>query len=186
MIIEDDGDGDEFIVLLLLKAQGNITEMNSESSASRHRYDITMSRRTRKVQGLQEKPRSENSNGNVMSLQNLLGVKEGDDEDGISEHKSLKQLIKGDHHHENSNNHNKGLGRNSLGQHFNEEEKNLNQNQNQNLQVVRRNESVQEGLKLKKLVRRYAKVLGHLMKAKTKRDPHLPESSKNHVFKLSK
>ncbi|KAI9116460.1 hypothetical protein K1719_012627 [Acacia pycnantha] len=151
--------------------------MNSASPATKHRYDITMSKRTRKQ--TPEKPRSEGTNtdsknrdngGIVVSLENLLQVKDGED---ISDHKSLKQLIRGD---SDGNNNNKG--RNSLGQHFNEEEKNL--------QVVRKNqnESVQEGLKFKKLVRRYAKVLGHMMKAK--RDPHLGESAKKPVFKLPK
>ncbi|XP_028799737.1 uncharacterized protein LOC114755032 [Neltuma alba] len=150
--------------------------MNSPSPATKHRYDITMSRRTRK-QTPSEKPRSESNtdsknreNGIVVSLENLLQVKDGEQ---INDHKSLKQLIRGD---SESNNNNKG--RNSLGQHFNEEEKNL--------QVVKKNqnESAQEGLKFKKLVRRYAKVLGHMMKAK--RDPHLGESGKKPVFKLHK
>ncbi|XP_054814215.1 uncharacterized protein LOC129314808 [Prosopis cineraria] len=154
--------------------------MNSLSPATKHRYDITMSRRTRK-QTSSEKPRSDaiadsknRDNGIVVSLENLLQVKDGEE---ISDHKSLKQLIRGDSE-TNHNNNNNNKGRNSLGQHFHEEEKNL--------QVVRKNQndSVQEGLKFKKLVRRYAKVLGHMMKAK--RDPHLGESGKKPVFKLPK
>ncbi|KHN49060.1 serum response factor homolog A-like [Glycine soja] len=119
-------------------------------------------------------------------------VKEG----GESDHKSLKQLIIGDDDHKeakkgssnnNSNNNNsdherggKGGSRNSLGEHFTEEEK------QHNLQLVRmqQNKDNLQGLKLKKLVRRYAKVLGHLMKAK--RDPHLGgDAGKKPVFKLS-
>lgn len=122
-------------------------------------------------------------------------VKEGG---GESDHKSLKQLIIGDDDHKeakkkgnNNNNNNdnnsddherggKGGSRNSLGEHFTEEEK------QHNLQLVRmqQNKDNLQGLKLKKLVRRYAKVLGHLMKAK--RDPHLGgDAGKKPVFKLS-
>lgn len=142
-----------------------------------------MSRRTRK-QTPCEKLRSEGTNtdtknrengGIVVSLENLMQVKDGEE---IGDHKSLKQLIRGDGETNSSSSNNKG-GRNSLVQHFNEEEKNL--------QVVvkkNQNESAQEGLKFKKLVKRYAKVLGHMMKAK--RDPHLGESAKKPVFKLPK
>ncbi|KAG5015816.1 hypothetical protein JHK82_021498 [Glycine max] len=122
-------------------------------------------------------------------------VKEGG---GESDHKSLKQLIIGDDDHKeakkkgnNNNNNNdnnsddherggKGGSRNSLGEHFTEEEK------QHNLQLVRmqQNKDNLQGLKFKKLVRRYAKVLGHLMKAK--RDPHLGgDAGKKPVFKLS-
>ncbi|KAF7824465.1 RING finger protein 113-like protein [Senna tora] len=150
--------------------------MSSESPASKHRYDITKSRRTRKQLGRSEQgdhhhqaKKKENTNGNInaVSLEDLL---DNDDDEMNDQHKSLKQLINGDQHHHHHLQYDNNKGRNSLGQHFNEEERNNNQH-----------ESVQQGLKFKKLVRRYAKLLGqHLIKPKPHDSPNKP------LFKLSK
>lgn len=159
--------------------------MEVQSPSVKRHYDITMSRRTRKqqiqVQQINnEKPISKcdtntttttkdvsNETNNHLIPNNKV-VKESDEND----HKSLKQLIVGDEKDGGS----KGRNSSSLGEHFTEEEKQL--------QLVRMQQKDNiQGLKFKKLVSRYAKVLGHLMKAK--RDPHLADAGKKPVFKLS-
>ncbi|KAL5098451.1 hypothetical protein RYX36_002778 [Vicia faba] len=157
--------------------------MEVQSSAKRH-YDITMSRRTRKQN---EKPISKDvsTTKDVASLETTLReMKEGNENSNINnnnDHKSLKQLIVGEEKEtttkcSSSDEGDNSKGRNSLGEHFSEEEKQL--------QLVRMQQKDNlQGLKFKKLVRRYAKVLGHLIKAK--RDPHLGDAGKKHVFKLS-
>jgi hypothetical protein len=148
--------------------------MEVQSSAAKRGYDITMSRRTRKQN---EKPTSKDvsTTKDVVPLETTLQeVKEGNDD-----HKSLKQLIGGEEKESTkkcSNDESENKGRNSLGEHFNEEEKQL------QLVTMQQKDNLQ-GLKFKKLVRRYAKVLGHLMKAK--RDPRLGDAGKKPVFKLS-
>ncbi|WJX72128.1 hypothetical protein P8452_56038 [Trifolium repens] len=148
--------------------------MEVQSSAAKRGYDITMSRRTRKQN---EKPTSKDvsTTKDAVPLETTLQeVKEGNDD-----HKSLKQLIGGEEKESTkkcSNDESENKGRNSLGEHFNEEEKQL------QLVTMQQKDNLQ-GLKFKKLVRRYAKVLGHLMKAK--RDPHLGDAGKKPVFKLS-
>jgi hypothetical protein len=133
-----------------------------------------MSRRTRKQN---EKPTSKDvsTTKDAVPLETTLQeVKEGNDD-----HKSLKQLIGGEEKESTkkcSNDESENKGRNSLGEHFNEEEKQL------QLVTMQQKDNLQ-GLKFKKLVRRYAKVLGHLMKAK--RDPRLGDAGKKPVFKLS-
>ncbi|KAL9321933.1 hypothetical protein ACSQ67_009986 [Phaseolus vulgaris] len=159
--------------------------MEVQSPSVKRPYDITMSRRTRKhqfpVQG-NEKPKSAMGDATPkddklkVQATTIGEVKQG----GENDHKSLKQLIIGDDDKEamkgNSDERGKG-SRNSLGEHFTEEEK-------QHLQLVRMQQKENlQGLKFKKLVSRYAKVLGHLLKAK--RDPHLGDAGKKPVFKLS-
>ncbi|KAK7323889.1 hypothetical protein VNO77_27389 [Canavalia gladiata] len=162
--------------------------MEVQSPAVKRHYDITMSRRTRKqasmpIQG-NEKSKSmvDDVTTKVETSKKITStsvIKEGD-ENG---HKSLKQLIIRDDNKDEkkgsvgNDERGKGSSRNSLGEHFTEEEK-------QHLQLVRMQQKDNlQGLKFKKLVRRYAKVLGHLMKAK--RDPHLGDATKKPVFKLS-
>ncbi|OIW11731.1 hypothetical protein TanjilG_20215 [Lupinus angustifolius] len=163
--------------------------MEVQSSSMKRNYDITMSRRTRKqsfqVQvGNEEPPLPPisvvfDTTKDDTSLENsvLHEVKEDENE---NDHKSLKQLIIGDEKDAimkcNSDEGGGKGGRNSLSEHFTEEEKNL------QLVRVQQKDNIQ-GMKFKKLVRRYAKVLGHLMKAK--RDPHLGEAGKKPPFKLS-
>ncbi|XP_014500764.1 uncharacterized protein LOC106761708 [Vigna radiata var. radiata] len=160
--------------------------MEVQSPSVKRPYDITMSRRTRKqqfsVQG-NEKPKSATGDEKltVETAQSngiIAEVKHG----GESDHKSLKQLIIGDDNERMKGNNNSDEGgkgsRNSLGEHFSEEEK------QQHLQLVRMQQKDNlQGLKFKKLVSRYAKVLGHLLKAK--RDPHLGDAGKKPLFKLS-
>ncbi|CAJ1958318.1 unnamed protein product [Sphenostylis stenocarpa] len=158
--------------------------MEVQSPAVKRPYDITMSRRTRKqqspVQG-NEKPKSAMVDVTPKDVKvavettqtnTIAGVKQG----GESDHKSLKQLIIGDDKEaKKGNNDERSKGsRNSLGEHFTEEEK-------QHLQLVRiqQKDNNLQGLKFKKLVSRYAKVLGHLMKAK--RDPHLSDAGKKPI-----
>lgn len=153
--------------------------MEVQSSAAKRHFDITMSRRTRKQN---EKPISKDvsTTKDVVSLETSLheAAKEGNEN---SDHKSLKQLIVGEEKEttmkcSSSDEGDNSKGRNSLGEHFSEEEKQL--------QLVRMQQKDNlQGLKFKKLVRRYAKVLGHLIKAK--RDPHLGDAGKKPVFKLS-
>ncbi|XP_061363945.1 uncharacterized protein LOC133307452 [Gastrolobium bilobum] len=149
--------------------------MEVKTPAMKRHFDITMSRRTRKQSipmQANEKPISVcDTTKNVSQETNLPEMKE----DG-NDHKSLKQLIIGDENDAMKCSDEGSKGRKELGEHFTEEEKHL--------QLVRMQQKENlQGLKFKKLVRRYAKVLGHLMKAK--RDPHLGEAGKKPVLKLS-
>ncbi|CAL5184783.1 unnamed protein product [Lathyrus oleraceus] len=153
--------------------------MEVQSSAAKRHYDITMSRRTRKQN---EKPISKDvsTTKDVVSHEAKEG-NENNNNNNNNDHKSLKQLIGGEEKEttmksSSSDEGDNSKGRNSLGEHFSEEEKQL--------QLVRMQQKDNlQGLKFKKLVRRYAKVLGHLIKAK--RDPHLGDAGKKPVFKLS-
>lgn len=185
--------------------------MEVQSPVVKRNYDITMSRRTRKQQQQPLFPVQQANNdhttyvdhdhdiNNHVSLKvetttlNPEVVKEEGGDENI-DHKSLKQLIVGEEKDAiikctsssvgdvndagaGNNNNNNNKGRNSLGEHFNEEEKQL------QLVLMQQKKDNLQGLKFKKLVRRYAKVLGHLMKAK--RDPHLGDAGKKPLFKLS-
>jgi len=162
--------------------------MEVQSPAVKRPYDITMSRRTRKQQfPVQGNEKTKSAMGDATQRDDKLSVEtaqtntitEVKQDGGESDHKSLKQLIIGDDKEAvkgHSDERGKG-SRNSLGEHFTEEEK-------QHLQLVRMQQKDNlQGLKFKKLVSRYAKVLGHLLKAK--RDPHLGDAGKKPVFKLS-
>ncbi|CAL0310836.1 unnamed protein product [Lupinus luteus] len=161
--------------------------MEVQSSPIKRNYDITMSRRTRK-QPLQVQFSDEKTPPISMVVDTtkdhakletrvLPELKENQNE---NDHKSLKQITLGDEKDaivQCSSDEGEGKGgSNSLGEHFIEEEKHL------QLVRVQQKDNLQ-GMKFKKLVRRYAKVLGQLMKAK--RDPHLGEAGKKNPFKLS-
>lgn len=143
-------------------------------------YDITMSRRTRRPQ----KVRDENENPSPPR-----GVAhEGEEND----RKSLKELIDGDGKTKAVSGGDEDVkgrsskavsggdedvkGRSSLGQRLTEGEKQL------QLVGVQQRDSL-NGLKLKKLVSRYAKVLGYLMKKNI--DPSLRDSKKKPIPKFS-
>ncbi|KAH8499275.1 hypothetical protein H0E87_017978 [Populus deltoides] len=166
------------------------------------RYDITMSRRTRKpLMNLKETnqnpttgaPREGNAAEDVGHDRGADSVlkKECGHEEGESRKSSLKQLIMkinaGNEESEvsrllvgetrvgdNENIDSKLLlgGKNSLGQHFKGEEK-------QQLQlVVTRKQAKEgmEGLKLKGMVGRYVKMVSHLIRVK--RDTHINNGSR--------
>ncbi|KAK2637171.1 hypothetical protein Ddye_031963 [Dipteronia dyeriana] len=166
--------------------------MGSECNSSKRRYDISMSKRTRKPLNV------EDSDGNrtmeMGSPDDLKGVVvaevdqqvEGDDdlkgvvdaeeeeeeeEEEKNDHRSLKQMIKGDEKSKVKIN----RGRNSLGEHFTEEEKQL--------QLVKAQK--QKGVKFKGMVNHYVKVVGHLIKLK--RDPRNSNiaSRKNPLLRLT-
>lgn len=141
--------------------------MGSECNLHKRRYDITMSKRTR------NKPLNVNRDANYQKdvvivhkggdlLNPSTGVVIVGEENG---HKSLEQLINGDHgtkataNSTGSTDVEGNRGRSSLGQHFTEEETNL------QLVKTQQKEGLQ-GRKLKKMVSRYAKVLSHLIKVK--------------------
>ncbi|GMN64134.1 hypothetical protein TIFTF001_033224 [Ficus carica] len=128
-------------------------------------YDITMSRRTRRPQ----KVRDENENPSPPR-----GVAhEGEEND----RKSLKELIDGDGKAKAVSGGDEDVkGRSSLGQRLTEGEKQL------QLVGVQQRDGL-NGLKLKKLVSRYAKVLGYLMKKN--RDPSLRDSKKKPIPKFT-
>ncbi|XP_052194178.1 uncharacterized protein LOC127802421 [Diospyros lotus] len=153
--------------------------MGSEyNPASKAHYDISLSKRTRKpLSDLQKEVRSSgspekgspNSEEEEEEEEEKAGGKEAREE---TEHKSLKQLIR---------------ERSPLGRHFTEDQDqdNLDQNdkaqQKRQLQLVvvkQREEDLDlDGVKLKKLVGRYARVLSRLIKVKSKRHkppPPLP------------
>ncbi|PPD74923.1 hypothetical protein GOBAR_DD28145 [Gossypium barbadense] len=139
------------------------------SHCKRH-YDITMSKRTRKPLNLQEANRqsqNHSSERDIIPLKSIAHIldqsspRKGKHEGG--DRKSLKQLIKGD---ENSN------SKEMMGHHFTEEEKQL--------QLVTKHQH-DNGLKLKEIMSRYAKVLRHLVKVK--REPPAG-SRKNPLLRL--
>ncbi|MED6136578.1 hypothetical protein PIB30_057329 [Stylosanthes scabra] len=164
--------------------------MEVQSPMKRH-YDLSMSRRTRKLNLPPVVAQGSNNHGderfkNVEEKNKKMVVSpKKSDENNNGDHKSLKQLInivdgKNSSSRNTCNNNGAGVGgeggsnnrgRNSLGEHFNEEEK------QQQLQLVVVPQNKENGLKFNKLVRRYAKVLGHFIKK--------PESAKKPLFKLS-
>jgi hypothetical protein len=169
---------------------------------SKPRYDITMSRRTRKpLMNLKETnknpttgaPREGNAAGDVGHDRGADSVltKECGHEEVESRKSSLKQLIMKNAGNEesevsrllvretrvgsdNENIESKLLlgGKNSLGQHFKGEEK-------QQLQIVvtrKQAKEGMEGLKLKGMVGRYVKMVSHLIRVK--RDTHIHNGSR--------
>ncbi|KAG4197041.1 hypothetical protein ERO13_A06G202200v2 [Gossypium hirsutum] len=151
------------------------------SHCKRH-YDITMSKRTRKPLNLQEANRqsqNHSSEWDIIPLKSIAHILDqsspGKGEHEGGDRKSLKQLIKGD---ENANS-KEMMGRSAksstsltLGHHFTEEEKQL--------QLVTKHQH-DNGLKLKEIMSRYAKVLRHLVKVK--REPPAG-SRKNPLLRL--
>ncbi|KAA8520309.1 hypothetical protein F0562_014565 [Nyssa sinensis] len=129
-----------------------------------------MSKRTRKPLNLEkeanQKACSSEKESPPKDVNEYSEEKTSDEAEDNNDHKSLKQLmIKGN---EEGN-----KGRSSLGQHFTEEEK---QKLKQIQVVVKQHEEVRDGVKFKRMVNRYAKVLSHLIKKKPV--PRLTISSK--------
>ncbi|XP_059637409.1 uncharacterized protein LOC132279446 [Cornus florida] len=124
-------------------------QMENEFNSNKLHYDIAMSKRTRKPLKLGEEANNEVEEGPHLETESpskcVNECVEGEEND----HTSLKQLIE---------------GRSSLIQHFTEEEKQLQM-------VVKHQEEGLDGMKFKKMVKSYAKVLSHLIKVK--RDPPL-------------
>ncbi|XP_060180551.1 uncharacterized protein LOC132610255 [Lycium barbarum] len=135
--------------------------MESECFPRKLRYDISMSKRTRKSPLIvkEEAVKSpQHPQELINSVENIEDVNEereekaekgvisnNDEEEEEDQKKSLKQLIEG-----------RGT---SLGHHFTEEERQLEM-------VVKQPEN---GLKFKQMVSRYAKFLGHMIKIKRKK-----------------
>ncbi|XP_044489491.1 uncharacterized protein LOC123213925 [Mangifera indica] len=128
--------------------------MGSQCNPTKPRFDITMSRRTRKP---------------IFNLDDPTSSVDQVEED--NDHKSLKQLINRDETSKKKNAE-ESKGRNSLGEHFTEEEKQL--------QLVKLQQ--QKGVKLKGMVNRYVKVLSHLIKVN--RDPRTIGSTKKPLLRL--
>lgn len=128
--------------------------MGSECNPTKPRFDITMSRRTRKP---------------VLNLDDPTSSV--DEVEEINDQKSLKQLMNGDETSKKKNG-DESKSRNSLGEHFTEEEKQL--------QLVKLQQ--QKGVKLKGMVNRYVKVLSHLIKVK--RNPRTVGSTKKPLLRL--
>lgn len=145
--------------------------MGSESNGGKFRYDLSMSKRTRK-------PLNREKEDNQCALKSSFSDKEipqkGEndekedehcfkvvDEGEESDHKSLKQLIE---------------GRSTLGQHFTTEEMKqpmlVHKHDEKKLQlVVTHHEEGLDGVRFKEMVSRCAKVLSRLIKKK--RDPRI-------------
>lgn len=126
--------------------------MGSNYNPSKHPYDITMSKRTRRPLKVQDANR-DSTDESIRNDTPWKAVEDGEDESSPSRvdeaeesdrKPSLKQLIK---------------GRSSLGKHFTEEEKQLQL-------VTKQQEEGFQGLKLKRMVTRCAKVLRHMIKVK--------------------
>ncbi|GAV86007.1 hypothetical protein CFOL_v3_29441 [Cephalotus follicularis] len=156
--------------------------MGSEYSPRKRHYDITMSKRTRKPSNIIDLEEADENPTGIESQEKQEGgvvhrVEEdsfptkadvGDQENNPTR-LELKQLIKGNEK-EGSKEHKNN--RSSLGQRLTKEEKQL--------QVVKKQQqgmSIQ-GVKLKGMVIRYAKVLGHLIKGKAKPDHDHPSKKK--------
>ncbi|XP_022714635.1 uncharacterized protein LOC111274325 [Durio zibethinus] len=143
--------------------------MDSECNPSNKRhYDITMSKRTRKPLNLQE-----TNHTNASSKWDQITPRKGDHEEEESDRKSLKQLIKGDSNAKDTTR-SECRSSNSLGHHFTEEPKQLQQ-------LVKKHQQ-DNGVKLKGLMSRYAKVLSLLVKVK--REPSIG-SRKKHLLRLT-
>ncbi|XP_009758859.1 uncharacterized protein [Nicotiana sylvestris] len=125
--------------------------MESECFPRKLRYDISMSKRTRKSPVIikEEAIKSpEHPQQLINSVENREDVISNEEEEEDKK-KSLKQLIEG-----------RGT---SLGHHFTEEEKQL------QLVVKQPEGSLMNGLKFKQMVSRYTKVLSHMIKLKRKK-----------------
>ncbi|XP_059654304.1 uncharacterized protein LOC132301027 [Cornus florida] len=133
-------------------------QMGSECNPTKPHYDITMSKRTRRRLDLEKEANlqiSMNSEKGSDCQESVCKVEDKSANEGEeNDHKSLKQLIK----------------TTSLGEHFTEEEKQLQI-------VVKQEEDGIDGVKFKRMVSRYAKILSHLIKLK-KKDPHLGSRKK--------
>ncbi|KAI9170427.1 hypothetical protein LWI28_027769 [Acer negundo] len=169
--------------------------MGSMFNSSKRRYDISMSKRTRKPLNVEDSdgnrtmemgsPRRESPDDlkGAVDAEEQEEEEEGNDVKGVidiveddqlkeeNDRMSLKQLIKGDEKSKVKIN----RGRNSLGEHFTEEEKQL--------QLVKAQK--QKGVKFKGMVNHYVKVVGHLIKLK--RDPRNSNiaSRKNPLLRLT-
>ncbi|PKI65736.1 uncharacterized protein LOC116193183 [Punica granatum] len=160
--------------------------MGSESNLGRGRhYDINMSRRTRKsMLNLHVTPQIPETDVSIEEFQQLIPNEEGRESHSLSgdcedsaDRKSLKELINGDASvaKMEPEDHDEPRGRSSLSQHFTEEEKQL------QLQLVRSKQGQDhggDGLRLKGMVSRCAKVLSHLIKHRGNRRPIIGSSKK--------
>lgn len=130
--------------------------MGSEGgNPNKPRYDITMSKRTRKPLNLQTEadlilPKAASLENEILTKAIKKEEEKSSSEGEESDHKSLQQLIK---------------TRSPLGQHFTEEKQ---------LPLVVKHQ--EERLKFKGLVSQYARVLSRLIKIK--RDSHLKPGKK--------
>ncbi|XP_009621275.1 uncharacterized protein LOC107780522 [Nicotiana tabacum] len=132
--------------------------MESECFPRKLRYDISMSKRTRKSpvnikeEAIKSPQHPQQLINSVESREDVNVEEKGvisNEEEEEDQKKSLKQLIEG-----------RGT---SLGHHFTEEEKQL------QLVVKQPEGSLMNGLKFKQMVSRYTKVLSHMIKLKRKK-----------------
>ncbi|KAL5762843.1 hypothetical protein ACOSP7_019107 [Xanthoceras sorbifolium] len=174
--------------------------MGSECNPSKRRYDISMSKRTRKPlnmeysygnrtmeMGSSKRETPDDLKGVVDDEVDQEEEEEENDLKGVddaevdqieeeNDHKSLKQLINSDEKSKVKTSE-ESRGRNSLGEHFTKEEKQL------QLVKTQQQKGVQKGVKFKGMVNRYVKVLSHLIKVK--RDPHTIASRKKPLLRLT-
>ncbi|KAF5736385.1 hypothetical protein HS088_TW14G00527 [Tripterygium wilfordii] len=134
-------------------------ESENGSNSSKPRYDITMSKRTRKPSNLNTILPTESES----PVKDVLDEEDRESIDRESDRKSLEHLIK---------------SRSSLGEHFTQEET----QQQQQLQLVKKNQEDKKGLKLRGMVTHCTKVLSHLIKLK--RDPARLGSRKKPILRL--
>ncbi|MBA0753798.1 hypothetical protein Gogos_021875 [Gossypium gossypioides] len=143
--------------------------MGSECNQSKPRYDITMSKRTRKANAIAHEDLNHSNStfaGSYISEPRKRDDEQEEEKESENEdRKSLKQLINGDETASTS----------SLGRRFSEEEE-------QRLQLVKKQQHYGNGVKLKGMMSRYAKVLSHLVKVK--REPSLG-SKKKQLLRLT-
>ncbi|KAB2081196.1 hypothetical protein ES319_A05G115900v1 [Gossypium barbadense] len=144
--------------------------MGSECNQSKPRYDITMSKRTRKANAIANEDLNHSNStfaGSSISEHRKRDDEQEEEKESENEdRKSLKQLINGDETANTS----------SLGRRFSEEEE-------QRLQLVKKQQDYGNGgVKLKGMMSRYAKVLSHLVKVR--REPSLG-SKKKQLLRLT-
>ncbi|KAG4145718.1 hypothetical protein ERO13_D05G111100v2 [Gossypium hirsutum] len=142
--------------------------MGSECNQSKPRYDITMSKRTRKANAIANEDLNHSNStfagSSISEPRKRDDEQEEEKESENEDRKSLKQLINGDETASTS----------SLGRRFSEEEE-------QRLQLVKKQQHYGNG-GVKGMMSRYAKVLSHLVKVK--REPS-SGSKKKQLLRLT-
>ncbi|KAL1802529.1 hypothetical protein DCAR_0934087 [Daucus carota subsp. sativus] len=133
--------------------------MGSQCNPGKFRYDLTMSKRTRKPLNCEQESDQSSLSSCLSEKENLQNAGGEEAEDENCDHRSLKQLIKGRH---------------TLGQHFTEELKQpkivVKQNENglqeKQLQIVVKSPGGSNRVKLKKMATQCTKILRRLMRNK--------------------
>ncbi|XP_010542777.1 PREDICTED: protein FAM9A [Tarenaya hassleriana] len=165
--------------------------MGSELNQAKKRFDLSMSRRTRKplnnlfkethqdISIASPPPEEAPHHGSNQEQDREQEQERKQEQEQEIDHKSLNQLMRGEEEGSQGETGGGGVnGKSSLGEHFSVEEKQV------KMQIVtRKNNDGENGVKFRGIMGRYAKVLSGLIKAKhdTRR---LSASKKKPIFRL--